>query len=306
MTDCRTAFLFPGLDGMQRAVDFRRMLALPGFAARWRTVAVEFARDPSLRAFEKAFADRVARPLPGVTDWRWPALMVAAMQLAAAEELEHRGERADIVVGYSIGELARSLHAGAAPFAAAITFARALGPVAGTGGTTVLAFTVDASDAAAAIRRLGPLAPLCSRLSDRILAVPVETTREAEVRAALSGPGRRLFELAPCGLHGPLQRPLARRLRLALESTALRPLRVPAFSSQTQRVVESTDELRRELADNVATPFDFAAAIRTLHREHGITRFVDLGPGAHACHFVQHSGLPVEAVSALDLLPTAR
>ncbi|MCR9244893.1 MAG: hypothetical protein NXI31_07665 [bacterium] len=297
-----TAFVFPGLDGVQRAIDFKPLTRRPRFLALWERATTRFGDDPDFRSFHNGLLRGDARLLPSVRDWRWPALAVATMQLALAEELTQRGIRPSFVTGYSIGNVARSLFAGIADHDALLEFTAGLGPIHRGCGVTVIAFGKNSVDATRAIRRLGAHAEHVSHLSDRIFAVPVETEAEEGIRSILRSHGMRLFELAPCGLHGPMQRAFANELRWHLDLARLAPQRIPVLSSQTQRVLRSARDHCEDLSDNVATPFDFAATVRRLHADHGIRRFVNVGPGRHAEHFVQHTGLQVEVVNAVELL----
>ncbi|MCA8953218.1 MAG: acyltransferase domain-containing protein [Planctomycetes bacterium] len=297
-----TAFVFPGLDGMQRGSEFQPLLALPGFRARWRAAAASCGREPGFATFAAALDAGEMRLLPQVTDWRWPALAVTAMQLAVTDALDSIGERADQVTGYSIGDVARTLFAGAASFDDLIAFARQLPAVTRGRGRTVIAFAADAPTAERALLALGPLGTAASRLSERIVAVPGTDEDEPAIRRGLAEHGLRLFELAPCALHGPLQQPLSRHLLHRLGHATLRRPRTPVFSSQRLAPLADVPSLRAELAANVSAPFDFAATVRTLHQRHGVTRFVNIGPGRHAQHFVQHAGLGVESVDALELV----
>lgn len=297
-----TAFVFPGLDGVQRAIDFRPLTCRPRFLALWERATARFGDDPGFRAFRTGLLRGNARLLPSVEDWRWPALAVATMQLAIAEELTQRGVRPTVVTGYSIGNVARSLFAGIADHDALLEFTAGLGQIHRGGGVTVIAFGKNSASAAQAIGRLGVHAEHVSRLSDRIFAVPVETAAEDRVRSILRAHGMRLFELAPCGLHGPMQRAFANELRWHLDLARLAPQQIPVLSSQTRQVLRSARDHCEDLSNNVATPFDFAATVRKLHADHGIRRFVNVGPGRHAEHFVQHTGLRVEIVNAVELL----
>jgi [acyl-carrier-protein] S-malonyltransferase len=231
---------------------------------------------------------------------------MTAMQLAVAEELVAAGIHPDHVVGYSIGEVACALHAGAATFEDLVAFARELPTPTTTGdGKTVVAAAKTRRTVDAALAALGTCTH-SSRLSDRVVAIPTSKADEAHVRTVLAAHGFRMFDLAPCALHGPTQQPFADRLLQQLLRANVRAPTIPMLSSQTLRAIATADDVRRELAANVATPFHFADVVRRLHGDHGITRFVNIGPGEHARHFVLHSGLDVEAGNAIDLLATAR
>lgn len=292
----RTAFVFPGLNSAGHTTEDASMVRRPGFAARWQTVAASFADVPGFAAFSRQLLAGETLPVHART-WPWRALAIAAMQLAVAEELEQAGERADWLCGYSIGEVARSCHAGAFSFAALVAFARALPPLPIAHGTTVAVQAGSAVRVDDAARRLADAGVTGSRLSPRFLMVagPEEPMRRA---LASLDRGVHVQTIATCALHAPLQAPLAGRLAVALAGRALAPRREGVFSTLLGRPLQPGDDFGGELAANVAAPCDFATTIRRLHEEHGVTRFVDLGPGRHAQRFVRHHGGGLVAESA--------
>ncbi|MGE3171056.1 MAG: hypothetical protein AB7O97_00430 [Planctomycetota bacterium] len=300
----RTALLFPGLNGVARGARLADYAALPGFRARWQLVAAALPAAPALVAAGvgsepgAASTDPVAALLQ---DARLAALAIAAMQLACVEALGADRLDAHWVTGYSVGDLARTIHAGAARFEDAVAFARELRARPGPGGETWYATRRGRGvDREAMRRRLLDAGLAVSLLSERafLFSGPVDAVRGA--RQAAIGDGWHLHPITACALHGPSQREFAARLHAALVDAPLRPPRRPLWSSLRQRKLEDPDELRTELADNVAASCDLAATIRRLHLEHGVRHFVDVGPGRHGLHFVRHSGLPVTAESAID------
>jgi acyl transferase domain-containing protein len=298
----RTAFVFPGLNGGDCARDCAPLLALPGFGARWRAVEQRFAGDRGFAAFAAALRGGETGAAGDGGAWRWQALAVAAMQLAAAEALAARGVAADWLLGYSIGDLARSVHGGACTFDDVVAFAAAL-PADGAlarGATVVAVGPAHAVAAGAAALRRPGLA--CSRLSARAVLVAGPEAAVASAVGTLAACGCRVRRLAACALHAPLQAPFAASLRGHLASAPLRAPSCRVFSTILGRPIAAAGELRTELAANVAAPFDLAAAVVALHERHGVQRFVDLGPGRHAQRFVEHAGLPVCTLSAADLL----
>lgn len=301
-----TAFVFPGLNGADRAntADAAAAAAtrhLPGFGARWQVVVEAFANQRGFTAFDAAL--RHDHQLPrSPASWPWRALAVAAMQLATVDELERRGERATWLCGYSIGDLARSCHAGATTWAQVVAFAAALPTMPAVAGKTVAAVTATAglgADLLASLRNLGVEA---CRLSPRFLLLAGASATLRRARPALVGPGVRVRELGPCPLHSALLQPLAALLADRARRSPFATPRQAIFSTVWGRATTPADDLRTELTANVAAPIDFAHAVRTLHVQHGVVRFVDLGPGRHAQRFVAHHRLPVAAVHAQDVL----
>ncbi len=301
----RTAFVFPGLNSAGHVAEDPTLVRRPGFAARWQLCAAAFAEAPGFASFAHQLLHGEALPTHAAT-WPWRALAVTAMQLAVAEELEQDGERADWLCGYSIGEVARSCHAGAFSFAQLVAFARALPPLPIASGTTAAVQGASVARVEHAARSLAGAGVHASRLSPRFLMVAGPDAAMQRALAAL-GSGLHVQAIAACALHTPLQLPLALRLAAALAGRRLPLPRAGVFSTLLGRPLCEGDDCTGELAANVAEPCDFATTIRRLHQDHGVTRFVDLGPGRHAQRFVRHHGRGLVAVSAAELLAlTAR
>ena len=295
-----TAFVFPGLNGAGHPDDHGWLLRLPGFTRRWQLVTAAFAAAPGFAPFDLALQQ--AQPLPtSAAAWPWRALAVTAMQLAAAEALEQQGEHATWLCGYSIGDLARSCHAQVAAFDQVVAFAAALPALPHAGGSTAALHTTDAAHAAALLPALAAVGAAVSRLSPRFLLVAGTDLALPAARAIGTGRGGHWRELGGCPLHAPVQQPLAGLLARAMQGVRLaRPQRA-MYSTLWGRPVHANDDLGAEFTTNVASPLDFAATVHALRTRHGVTRFVDLGPGRHAQRFVRHHGGDVEAVHASEL-----
>ncbi len=301
MGRCVTAFVFPGLNGAGHPDDYAWMLRLPGFQAHWALVVAAFATTPGFARFDAALqaGDELPRAAPA---WSFRALAVAAMQLAAATALERRGEHADWLCGYSLGDLARSCHARAATFAQLVAFAAGLPALPCVDGASAAAITRDHAATTALRRTLQAVGVAACRLSPRFVLFAGEPAAMAAARSAAAAAGAHVRDLGDCPLHAPVLRDTAGMLHVASRGVAMRGACRRMFSTLWGRAVTGSDDLRREFTANVAQPIDFARAVSRLRRRHGVTRFVDLGPGRHASRFVRHHGTGVHAVHCSELL----
>ncbi len=301
MDSPRTAFVFPGLNGCAHVAEHLPLLRLPGFATRWQLVTNAFAAHDGFAAFSRALHAGHELPMSAAT-WTWRALAVTAMQLAMAAELEQRGEHAHWLCSYSIGDVARSCHADITSFGEVVAFAAALPPLPAAAGTTAAMHCATPS-LADRLHAHGDELRLCtSRLSPRFLLVAGARTAVEGAVVRAHALGARALAVGQCPLHASEQVPLAQILLAALARRGLRPAQRPTFSTLWGRAVTIDDDVGAEFAANVAAPCDFATTVRRLHVEHGVTRFIDLGPGRHAQRFVRHHDLPLTAIAASELL----
>lgn len=302
-----TALLFPGLNCMRRALDFVPLLQLPGFGERWAMVHTAFADSPDFAAFDRALWSGDIRTLHDREHLHRLALAVATLQVTLAEALAHRGVQADWVCGWSAGDVARTLHAGSATFRDLMALTRSLpDPLPGTGeldGTTAVAVAPDAPEGKAAGRAQLQREPVTACwLSDRVAMLAGNAQEVAGAKRSLGGLGWRCHTLVDCAMHTARRAPLAAMLHDALAAVRLRPPQLGLFSSIEGRPLHTAAELRAELSTNVAARYDFAAAIGSLRRDHGVTRFVDVGPGSTAAHLLRHCDPPLHAEAAALLI----
>ncbi len=296
-----TAFVFPGLDGAGQPAEHAWALTLPGFDERWAHVAAWCGGEAGFRDFERAL--REGRALPAApAAWRWRALAVMAMQLAAADELERRGERAQWLCGYSLGDLARSCHAGVATFAQFVQFAASLPPLPCVRGSTIAAVLGNGRATTALRATLRAAGIAACRLSPRFLLVAGDDATRERAHALATAAGARVRAVGDCPLHAPVLRGLAGILEQAARTARVLPAARAMFSTLWGRAVVAADDLLGEFTTNVAAPIDFSRAVQRLRVRHGVTRFVDLGPGRHASAFVRHHEADVQAVHCRELL----
>src|SRR5437763_1836734 len=72
--------------------------------------------------------------------------------------------------------------------------------------------------------------------------------------------------------------PLREEMAAVLDRIDIRPPRVPIIANVTAGHVDTPDEIRQALADQVAGAVRWTDSIRRMSTE-GITRFVEVGPG---------------------------
>jgi acyl transferase domain-containing protein len=192
---------------------------------------------------------------------------------------ERLGEQV-VHMGHSFGEVAALTCAGAwSPEDGARVVAarvRALRSVQDDGGMTAIA--CDAARAASLVDAVGSEALVLAGHNgpgQAIASGPLSDLARLEEAAAVLGIGAVRLK-APYAFHSPMMRPAAAAFEQAVRAIGWRPLTQPAYSPILGRLYRDDDDLAALVASHLTDPFDFGAAVRTLHH-HGTSVFVECG-----------------------------
>jgi malonate decarboxylase epsilon subunit len=99
--------------------------------------------------------------------------------------------------------------------------------------------------------------------------------------------------------HCPLLQPVADRLTEAMAKLTLRPPSIPYLSNRAARVLYHEQDIRQDLATEVAHPVRWYDILQVL-QELGAKLFVEMVPGHVSTHLVRESLTDVTAVSIAD------
>jgi malonate decarboxylase epsilon subunit len=290
------AFLFPG-QGAQTAGFLQRLPAHPAVAATLDEASAILGLDARALDTEVALTSTVAVQLSGLISG------VAVMRALNAEGVE-----ADAVAGLSSGAYTAAVACGALDFANALPLlklrAQLMESAYPQGFGLAALVGLDEAQVARLVQQLHSEAqPLyIANLnaerqivlagSDQALAVAIEAAKQAGARKA-----QKMAVSVPS--HCALMDGVAAKLSDAVARVVMAEPRIPYIGNVRARALRNSQDIRRDLATNVAHTVRWYESMAILH-ELGVRYFFEAPPGAVLTSLVRESFADVNARSVAD------
>jgi [acyl-carrier-protein] S-malonyltransferase len=225
------------------------------------------------------------------TQFAQPAILTTSIAYLEAlrERFESQGENMpiDYVAGHSLGEYTALVAAGSLDFEDALLLVKERGRLMKEEGT----------------RRPGGMAAVIGLADDRLKAVvkeassegvvviansnsPIQTVISGEIAALLKAMDLARHEGAAkvarlavsIASHSPLMQQAGEQLSAFIRGIKFTEPKIPLIGNIAGHVLTSTEDIRRELADQLCKPVAWVASVRKMV-ENGVTTFVEVGPG---------------------------
>lgn len=216
-----------------------------------------------------------------------PAILTHA--IAVLEVLGDRVPAVTMAAGHSLGEFTAYVAAGSLTFEDAVRAVRRRGELmfrAGQERPGTMAAVLGLDDEAlervcreASEQAGGDCVPANFNAPGQIVISGDKPAVAAAIDLAKDAGAKRALPLNVSGaFHSPLMAVAEEGLRAHLEGVALSDPSFPVVSNVTASPVSEAGEARDVLVRQLTSPVRWTACVRTM-RDHGVTRFLELGPG---------------------------
>jgi [acyl-carrier-protein] S-malonyltransferase len=293
----KVAFMFPGQGSFGEGMGRDIAEAVPEAMEVFELGSVASGLDLKKLCFETPVEEMLT------TELQQPALVTTSLAINAA--LRARGIVPHYVVGHSVGEITALAAAEAMPLHAAIRFVRERGLATAAAAkelpgsmAAILGLKDDVVEALC--RKIAGVWPANYNCPGQIVvsgmnAAVDECCDEAEREGA-----KRAIRLRVSGaFHSPLVARAADRLRPTLERIDFKTPTTAFMSTVTARL-EDAHRYRTLLLEQLTTPVRFTQAARALV-SHGVTVFVEVGPGNVLSGLLKRIDRSVTTMSVNDL-----
>jgi [acyl-carrier-protein] S-malonyltransferase len=293
----KIAFMFPGQGSFESGMGRDVAEVVPEAMAVYDEASLASGMDLKDLCFNRPAEDLVD------TEVQQPALVATSLALDAA--LRSRGIVPDYVVGHSVGEFAALGSAQTLSVGDAIALVRERGLAMAEAArqhpgsmAAILGLADNVVEALCEkIHNVWPANYNCPGqivISGETPAVD-ECCSEAELEGA-----RRAIRLRVSGaFHSPLVARAGERLRPAIEKAHFRVPRVEFMSTVTAKL-EDAQKYRELLLEQLTAPVRFTQAASALV-SHGVTTFVEVGPGNVLSGLLKRIDRSVRTISVSDL-----
>ena len=277
----KTAFIFPGLNSLLNLEARKRYLDTPDVLARLSQAERALKRELGFDIHFQPLLMGEANELYAIKNISLAAVAVCAVQVGAYESLMSRGHREpDWVMGCSLGDIARAVISGSYDFETAVVshvkFTRGIDGVDQLGGNIGVMALRDFTPED--FEWFDQKAVDVSRLTSKFLNIGGLSSALAEVSVRAREKRWRVMPILNYPAHSRYLIPYVQAVAEQFETIKTTRPRIPIFSSLSCKPLEDPSEIRSEFLMSITRPIHWHQAVEKLIAEHGVTKFINIGP----------------------------
>lgn len=241
-----------------------------------------------------------------ITENTQPAILAASV--ACAQPLIEAGIKADYTGGLSLGEYAAHVLSGSINFKDAIRLVRKRGKYMQEAvplgvGTMAAILGLSREDILEVCQKAGDAgiveAANFNCPGQIVLAGEVDAINEAIKLATEKGAKRAMLLNVSAPFHCSLLKPAGEKLSKELESVNVEAMNIPVVTNVTGKIVESSNEIKDLLVNQVSKSVLWEDCVRTLI-QNGVDTFIEIGPGKVLCGFIKKIDKEVRVFNVED------
>lgn len=278
----KTAYLFPGLNGLLRQKDRERYLELPNVQLRLKEAQAALSRELGLKTDLLSMLTQNTDEIYRIENISLAAVVISSIQVGVVDHLREHFQNPDWMVGVSLGDIARTVCAGAYEFETAVVshvkFTHKIDGIDKLGGNIGVATTLQKPFTEEDFLWFEDQGVDVSILTSRFLNVGALFESLERVRERAKIRGWRIMPILDYPAHSRYIKPYVDASEKEfLEVKTMSPV-VPIFSTLSCRSLELPGEIKKEFLETITKTIHFERAITKLHNDHGVTRFINIGP----------------------------
>ena len=241
------------------------------------------------------------------TEFTQPAILT--MSIAAMEVVKEHGIKADYAAGLSLGEYSAYVASEAFNFDTTVELVRKRGrfmteAVPEGVGAMYAILGLDrktVEDACEEFKSEGFVSPANYNAPGQIV-IAGEAAAAEKTAAALKERGAKMtVKLNVSGpFHTALLKPASDRLALELDKIEISDMKIPVVTNLTGKEVESKDDIKNILINQVMSPVKWEDTINYLYGK-GVDTFIEIGPGKTLSGFVKRTVKGVKIYNVEDM-----
>ncbi len=302
----KTAYLFPGLNGLLRLKDRERYLHLPHVQTRLLQAQTALKRELNIDVNLLQMLTEETESIYRIENISIAAVLISSIQVGVVDHLKELYPNPDWMVGVSLGDVARTVAAEAYDFEVAVVshvkFTHRIDGIDKLGGNIGVATTLQRPFTQDDYDWFESKGVDVSVLTTRFLNVGALFSGLEEVRLRAKEKGWRIMPILDYPAHSRYIKPYVDASEAEFMWVQTHVPKTPIFSTISLQPLLSPEIIKREFLETITRTIHFESAITKLSREHGVTRFVNIGPCKSLYTLLRDIPLEFKIEDAEDLL----
>ncbi len=301
-----TAFIYPGLNGLLRRSDRERFLHLPTVRNRLTQAGSILKQDFKINIDFLHFLSAPKEHIYAIENINLAAVAICSMQTGISEALGEKVGAPDWVMGCSLGDLARSVFAGAYQFEQAIRnhirFTRQIDGIDKIGKNIGVSSSTQSEFSDDDFLSFAKLDVDVSRLTPRFLNVGGRFADLEKLEAMAKQRGWNTMDILQYPAHSRYIRPYVDAISEQFSEISVSRPQIKIFSSFSNRELVDPDHIREEFLLSITQTIQWHLAIESLIQQKKVTRFVSVGPCRSLILMMKDIDPSIECIDALRIL----